>query len=97
MKRQSAMIATGAMLLLFGAASAGAQGNATLPGGPKYGPQKQKEGVVRQLVCRGRTGLTLTPQPSFDHVREVAVTLGYTRNPRPAGDRYQYLEPGACS
>jgi hypothetical protein len=95
MTRQVAM--TGTLLLLLGASMAeGQTGSATLPGGPNRKP-KPNEGTVRQLVCRGTPSLQLTRRPDFDHLKEVAIVMTYSKNPRPAGLEYQQLDPGACT
>ncbi|HET6578365.1 MAG TPA: hypothetical protein VFG66_08580 [Gemmatimonadales bacterium] len=58
-----------------------------------------KTGVLRQLVCRGGEGVQITTQqyPSPRNPAQVAVSLSYRRNSRPAGSGYEQLEPGACS
>ena len=58
-----------------------------------------KTGVLRQLVCRGGEGVHITIQqdPSPRNPAQVAVSLSYRRNSRPAGSAYEQLEPGACS
>jgi hypothetical protein len=56
-------------------------------------------GRVRQLVCRGVEGLQIATvgNPSPRSANQVAVSLSYRRNPKPAGAAYEQLEPGACS
>jgi hypothetical protein len=96
MARTGTAIALGTLLLLPDMGTAGAQATATMRIPSKYA-QPAKTGVLRQLVCRGRAGLHLTPRPDSSSTREAAVTLAYRRNPRPSGDNYQELEPGTCS
>jgi hypothetical protein len=102
----------GALLLLGIAGSAEAQypltrdrststvgtrfGDTTSTAGPAPAPAT---GAVRELVCRGAEGLQVATvaNPSPRNSRQVAVSLSYRRNPRPAGSAYEQLEPGACS
>lgn len=96
MARMTVAIAIGTLLLLLNAGAAAAQATATMRIPSKYA-EPAKPGVLRQLVCRGRAGLHLTTRPDSSSTREAAVTLAYRPNPRPSGDNYQQLEPGACS
>jgi hypothetical protein len=56
-------------------------------------------GALRQLVCRGAEGLQIATvaNPSPRSPSQVAVSLSYRRNPKPAGTAYEQLEAGACS
>lgn len=58
-----------------------------------------KTGNVRELVCRGGSGVQLTTaqDPSPRNPNQVAVSLPYRRNPKPAGLAYDQLESGACT
>ena len=58
-----------------------------------------KPGAMRQLVCRGAPDTKISTQqdPSPRSQAQVAMSLSYRRNPRPAGSAYEQLEPGACS
>jgi len=99
MTRHGSTIAAGALLLLIGAGSAEAQ-MWGWPAAPRHDatPASAKPtGTLRELVCRGRQGLHLASRPDSSSTRDVVATLAYSRDPRPAGDDYQQLEPGACS
>ncbi len=96
MTRTGSAIAIGTCLLLLEAGAAEAQATATMRIPSKYA-QPAKPGVLRQLVCRGRPGLHIASQPDSSSTRDVWVTLAYRRNPRPSGDTYQQLDPGACT
>ncbi len=101
----------GALLLLAVAGSAEAQyprsqGRTTSTVGTHFGDTAAPApapapatGGLRQLVCRGAEGLQIAtvanPSPRSD--RQVAVSLSYRRNPRPAGTAYDQLDPGACT
>ena len=56
-------------------------------------------GNTRELVCRGKPGLHLTTEQDSSprNPRQVAVSLTYRRNAKPAGPEYEHLEPGTCS
>ena len=57
-----------------------------------------RQGVARQLVCRGQAGAHVTnARDSAPDARSVRVSLAYRPNPRPAGAGFETLEPGACS
>ena len=96
MTRTGTAIAVGTFLLLLNAGAAEAQATATMRIPSKYA-QPAKPGVLRQLVCRGRPGLHLVSSPDSSSARDVWVTLAYRRNPRPSGDTYEQLDPGACT
>jgi hypothetical protein len=81
------------------------QGRTTSTVGTHFGdtavsaPAPAPTGALRQLVCRGAEGLTIdtVANPSPRNSRQVAVSLSYRRNPRPAGAAYEQVDPGACS
>ena len=100
----------GALLVLVLAGSAEAQypltrDRSTSTVGTRFGDTTATagpapaSGAVRQLVCRGAEGLQLATvaSPSPRNANQVALSLSYRRNPRPAGSAYEQLEPGACS
>jgi hypothetical protein len=68
----------------------------TTAAAPAAGPAA---GATRQLVCRGGEGVQVATvaNPSPRSSSQVAVSLSYRRNPKPAGTSYEQLEPGACN
>jgi hypothetical protein len=58
-----------------------------------------KTGSVRQLVCRGSSGLHVATEqdPSPRNPRLVTVSIRYRRSSGPVGPQYENLEPGTCS
>ena len=91
-------LGSAALVSAFAAATAVAQTTVTAPMRiPDTSHNQPRQGVLRQLVCRGRTGLEVTQKADSADSRSVVVSLAYRPSPRPPGLDYTGLEPGSCS
>ena len=107
----SASAWTASLLLLAGASSAeGQYPSPYRPSRPATSAVSQlqlgdtattapRAGAMRELVCRGVAGVRIPTQqdPSPRNPNQVAVSLSYQRDSKPAGADYGRLEPGVCS
>lgn len=59
------------------------------------------QGVLRQLICRGKAGIALRvhrdPSLRDNFGKNVEMVLEYSRPGSKPGDQYQNLQPGECS
>ena len=57
------------------------------------------QGVTRELVCRGNTGMALRVDmdPSPRDTANVVMVLEYTRSTKALGGDFRTLDPGTCS
>jgi hypothetical protein len=57
------------------------------------------QGVTRELVCRGNTGMTLRidQDPSPRDTANVVMVLEFTRSTKALGGDFRALDPGTCS